>query len=157
MKPLWIRAGLGLGALRAAWMLGEHLMGARTMHLEWIEPSYGLYLLLGSPLLWFALLLPTQRKHPPLSWRALFMNGLGAGLLAGMINVALFWTYTEWLNPQYLDGFIRWNVEHSTNTLEVAQREFRLPAFLDILILHPLLVHPLIAMSLGKILANTRK
>lgn len=138
-------------------MLVEHLMGARTMHFEWIEPSYGLFLLVGSPLLWVALLLPTQRKHPPLSWRGLLMNGLGAGLLAGMIHVALFWTYTEWINPDYLDGFIHWNVEHSTNTLEVAQKEFRLPAFLDILLLHPLLVHPLIAMSLGKILANARK
>ena len=46
---LGLRAGLLLGLLRTIWMAVEHLLGVRTEHLEWVEPSYGTFLLVGTP------------------------------------------------------------------------------------------------------------
>ena len=37
--PRGLRAGLLLGLLRAVWMAVEHLLGFRTTHLEWVEPT----------------------------------------------------------------------------------------------------------------------
>ena len=45
---LGLRAGLLLGLLRAVWMAVEPL-GFHT-HLEWVEPGYGTFLLVGTPL-----------------------------------------------------------------------------------------------------------
>ena len=143
-----LRAGLALGLLRAVWITVEHLVGARTIHLEWVEPSYGLYLLIGVPLTWVLLLrgkLGAQGQGPQ-TLKELLLAGLGAGLVSGLIHVGVFALYTEVLNPDYLDAFVSWNVDNSSNTFEVANREFRLPAFLDILLVHPLIANPLFAL-----------
>ena len=143
-----LRAGLLLGLLRAVWMALEHLLGCRTTHLEWVEPSYGAFLLIGTPLVW-AFLWRERQLHshslPPLRLPQALAAGLLAGLLSGPIHLATFWFYTEFLNPNFLDAFIAWNAEHSSNSFDLANREFRLPGFLDILLVHPVLVNSLAA------------
>lgn len=151
---LGLRAGLLLGLLRAMWMAVEHLLGCRTAHLEWVEPSYDTFLLAGTPLVWVMLWRSNRRVHdlsPPKRSQPL-TAGLVAGLVSGIIHVATFAIYTEWLNPHFLDAFIAWNVEHSLNTLDVANREFHLPAFLDILLIHPMLFNPIVASLLTHVL-----
>ena len=143
---LMLLAGLLLGAIRTVWIAVEHLVGARSNHLEWVEPSYGLFLFVGAPLTWFFLLRDRNQSAQPLSVREILIAGLGAGLLSGLIHVGVFALYTEVLNPDYLDAFISWNAENSSNTLEIANREFRLPAFLDILLVHPILINPVTAL-----------
>ena len=137
-----LRAGLTLGLLRSAWIAVEHFTGIRTTHLELVEPSYGLYLFLGAPLAWLYLLRSNRFNRPSLSLKGLLPAAVVAGAVAGAVNVLTFWLYTELLNPAYLDAFIEWNVSESSNTYEIANREFRLPAFLDILVMHPLLLNP---------------
>ena len=44
-----------VGVLRAFWVAAEHGAGVRTAHLEWVEPSYGVFLLVGVPAVWVAL------------------------------------------------------------------------------------------------------
>ena len=151
---LMLRAGLMLGAVRTVWIAVEHLVGARSTHLEWIEPSYGLFLFVGAPLTWFLLLRDHKRglNTQPLSIKEILTVGLGAGLLSGFINVGVFACYTEVLNPNYLGAFIAWNAENSSNTFEIANREFRLPAFLDILLVHPTITNPLLAWVASRIL-----
>ena len=141
-----IKAGLAHGCLRTLWMATEHLAGARSAHLEWVEPSYGLFLFVGTPLTWFILLRSRDRSAHPMSIKEILTAGLGAGLLSGLIHVGVFALYTDVLNPDYLDAFISWNVENSSNTMEIANREFRLPAFLDILLVHPILINPIVAL-----------
>ena len=143
---LMLRAGLLLGAIRTVWIAVEHLVGARSIHLEWVEPSYGLFLFVGAPLTWFFLLRDRNQSTQPLSVREILIAGLGAGLLSGLIHVGVFALYTEVLYPDYLDAFISWNAENSSNTFEIANREFRLPAFLDILLVHPILTNPITAL-----------
>ena len=143
---LMLRAGLVLGAVRTVWIAVEHLVGARSTHLEWIEPSYGLFLFVGAPLAWCFLLHDRNQSAQPLGNKEILAAGLGAGLLSGLIHVGVFVLYTEVLNPDYLDAFISWNAENSSNTLEIANREFRLPAFLDILLVHPIVINPVTAM-----------
>ena len=142
-----LRAGLLLGLLRAVWMAVEHLLGFRTTYLEWVEPGYGTFLLVGTPLVW-AFLWRERRKTPHLPPPRL-THALGAGLLAGLvsgpIHVATFWIYTEFLNPNFLDAFVAWNAENSSNSFDVANREFRLPGFLDILLVHPVIFNPIAA------------
>lgn len=153
---LGLRAGLLLGLLRTIWTAVEHLLGVRTEHLEWVEPSYGTFLLVGTPLVWVMLWRST--RHIPNLTPPKRTETLGAGLLAGLvsgcIHVATFALYTEWFNPKFLDAFIAWNVEHSSNTLDLANREFRLPGFLDILLVHPLLFNPVVASLLTYVLAK---
>lgn len=137
-----LRAGLTLGLLRSAWIAAEHVTGIRAEHLELVEPSYGCYLFLGAPLAWLYLLRSTPPNRPSLSLKGILLASAGAGAVAGAVNVLTFWLYTDLLNPEYLDAFIQWNVSESSNTFEIANREFRLPAFLDILVIHPLLLNP---------------
>jgi len=144
-----LRAGLLLGAVRTLWIAVEHLVGARSTHLEWVEPSYGLFLFVGAPLTWFFLLRDRNQSAQPQSVKEILTAGLGAGLFSGLIHVGVFALYTEVLNPDYLDAFISWNAENSSNTFEVANREFRLPAFLDILLIHPLLFAPITALAIS--------
>ena len=143
---LMLRAGLVLGTLRTVWIAVEHLVGARSTHLEWVEPSYGLFLFVGAPLTWFFLLRDDNKSAQPQGVKEILTAGLGAGLLSGLIHVGVFALYTEILNPDYLDAFISWNAENSSNTFEIANREFRLPAFLDILLVHPILINPVTAL-----------
>lgn len=140
-----LRAGFMLGAVRTLWIGIEHLAGARSVHLEWVETSYGLFLFAGAPLTWFFLLRNRQQCVPPLELNGLLKTSLGAGFISGLIHVGVFALYTEVLNPHYLDAFISWNAEHSSNTIEIANREFRLPAFLDVLLIHPILLNPITA------------
>ena len=49
------------------------------------------------------------------------------------------------MNPNFLDAFIAWNAENSSNSFDVANREFRLPGFLDILLIHPVIFNPIAA------------
>ncbi len=149
-----LRAGLTLGLLRSAWVAVEHFTGIRTTHLELVEPSYGLYLFLGAPLAWLYLLRSNRTHRPPHSPTGLLFAAVGAGAVAGAVNVLTFWLYTELLNPAYLDAFIQWNVSESSNTLEIANREFRLPAFLDILLIHPLVFNPITASLMAFVLAK---
>ena len=153
---LGLRAGLLLGLLRTIWMAVEHLLGCRTAHLEWVEPSYGTFMLVGTPLVWVMLLRSNRRipDLPPPKRPQTLASGLVAGLVSGCIHIATFAIYTEWLNPSFLDAFIAWNVEHSANTFDVANREFRLPAFLDILVLHPILFNPIFASLLTYVMAK---
>ena len=144
---LGLRAGLLLGLLRAVWMTVEHLLGFRTTHLEWVEPGYGTFLLVGTPLVWVFLWRERrQTPHlPPLRLTQALAAGLLAGLVSGSIHVATFWIYTEFLNPNFLDAFVAWNAENSSNSFDVANREFRLPGFLDILLVHPVIFNPIAA------------
>ena len=82
------------------------------------------------------------------------MGGVGAGLISGSIRVLTFYAYTRWINPEYLDAFIAWNVDHSSNTFEIANREFRLPAFLDILLVHPVIFNPIAASLVNLVLTK---
>ena len=153
---LALRAGLMLGLLRAVWMAMEHLLGFRTTHLEWVEPGYGTFLLVGTPLVW--VLLWRERRQtphlPPLRLTQALAAGLLAGLVSGPIHVATFWIYTEFLNPNFLDAFVAWNAENSSNSIDVANREFRLPGFLDILLIHPVLFNPIAASVVTLILTK---
>lgn len=153
---LGLRGGLLLGLLRVTWMAVEHLLGFRTTHLEWVEPSYGTFLLVGTPLVWgFLEQERRQTPHlPPLRMTQTLAAGILAGLVSSPIHVASFWIYTEFLNPNFLDAFIAWNAENSTNTFEIANREFRLPGFLDILLIHPLIFNPIAASLATFILAK---
>ena len=64
---LGLRAGLLLGLLRTIWIAFEHLLGVRTEHLEWVEPSYGTFLIVGTPLVWVMLWRSTaySQSSPP--------------------------------------------------------------------------------------------
>ena len=131
---LGLRAGLLLGLLRTIWMAVEHLLGVRTEHLEWVEPSYGTFLIVGTPLVWVMLWRSTRHipNLPPPNRTETLGAGLLAGLVSGCIHIASFALYTEWFNTKFLDAFI---VERRArlNTLDIANRQFRLPNFLDIL------------------------
>ncbi|MDG1673999.1 MAG: hypothetical protein P8H88_00990, partial [Flavobacteriales bacterium] len=116
---LMLRAGLLLGAVRTLWVAVEHLVGARSTQLEWVEPSYGLFLFVGAPLTWFFLLRDHNKSAQPQGVKEILTAGLGAGLLSGLIHVGVFALYTEILNPDYLDAFISWNAENSSNTSEI--------------------------------------
>ena len=151
-----LRAGLLLGLLRAVWMAVEHLLGFRTTHLEWVEPGYGTFLLIGTPLVW-AFLWRERRQTPhlpPLRLTQALAAGLLAGLVSGPIHVATFWIYTELLNPNFLDAFVAWNAENSSNSFDVANREFRLPGFLDILLVHPVIFNPIAATLVNLVLTR---
>ena len=87
MTRFALRAGITLGTLRILWMACEHLVGIRTTHLDWVEPSYGVYLLAGVPLTWLALF----KLAPPSSHRLqFFASGLLAGALSGMTQALAF-------------------------------------------------------------------
>ena len=77
---LGLRAGLLLGLLRTLWMAVEHLLGIRTDHLEWVEPSYGTFLIVGTPLVWVMLWRST--RHIPSLPPPKRIQTLGSGLLA---------------------------------------------------------------------------
>ena len=62
---LGLRAGLAVGVLRAFWVAVEHVAGVRTAHLEWVEPSYGVFLLVGVPAVWVGAV-----QEPPKRGRA---------------------------------------------------------------------------------------
>ena len=155
---LGLRAGLLLGLLRTIWMAVEHLLGVRTEHLKWVEPSYGTFLLVGIPLVWVMLWRSTRHipNLPPPKRTETLGAGLLAGLVSGCIHVASFALYTEWFNPKFLDAFITWNVEHSSNTLDIATSEFRLPGFLDILLMHPLIINLFAVATINLLLRNQR-
>lgn len=153
---LGLRAGLLLGLLRAVWMAVEHLLGFRTTHLEWVELGYGTFLLVGTPLVW-AFLWRERRQTPdlpPLRLTQALAAGLLAGFASGPIHVATFWIYTEFLNPNFLDAFVAWNAENSSNSFDVADREFRLPGFLDILLIHPVIFNPVTATLVNLVLTK---
>lgn len=154
---LGLRAGVLLGLLRAAWMAMEHLLGFRTTHLEWVEPSYGAFLLVGTPLVWTFCWRDRQLHSPslpPLHLTQALAAGLLAGLVSGPIHVASFWVYTEFLDPNFLDAFVAWNAEHSSNSFDLANREFRLPGFLDILLVHPVIFNPIAATLVNLVLTK---
>ena len=115
---------------------------------RWVEPGYGTFLLLGTLLVW-AFLWRERQLHshslPPLRLAQAIGAGFLAGLVSGPIHVASFWIYTELLNPNFLNAFVAWNAENSSNSFDVANREFRLPGFLDILLVHPVIFNPIAA------------
>jgi len=134
---LGLRAGLAVGVLRAFWVVVEHVAGVRTAHLEWVEPSYGVFLLVGVPAVWVALSwVRRSAAEGDAAWWAL---GLTAGLLAGLLHTAIHGAYAAWVNPDYLESFASWNAATTANSLEVARREFSLPGFMDVLVGHPIL------------------
>ena len=136
---LGLRAGLAVGVLRALWVAAEHAAGVRTAHLEWVELSYGVFLLVGVPAVWVALSRNRQSAvERDAAWWAV---GLTAGLLAGLLHTAMHGAYTAWVNPDYLESFASWNAATTANTLEVARREFSLPGFMDVLVGHQLAVN----------------
>lgn len=150
---LSVKAGLALGTLRGFWIMVEHLAGIRTDHLESVELSYGIFLSLGTLFVWWRFL-HVDSQDPHLTSRDLLIGGVGAGLFSGAIHVLTFYAYTRWINPEYLDAFIAWNVDHSSNTFEIANREFRLPAFLDILLVHPVIFNPIAASLVNLVLTK---
>ena len=135
--------GFTVGMVRAIWVAAEHVTGVRTVHLEWVESSYGTFLLLGVPAVWVALS-RTGRKavERDAAWWAV---GLTAGLLSGLLHTALHGAYATWVNPDYLDAFATWNANTTSNTLEVARREFSLPGFMDVLVGHQLFLNLVMA------------
>ena len=136
---LGLRRGLAVGVLRALWVAAEHVAGVRTAHLEWVEPSYGVFLLVGVPAVWVTL--PRVRRRTAERDAAWWAVGLTAGLLAGLLHTAMHGAYTAWVNPDYLESFASWNAATTANTLEVARREFSLPGFMDVLVGHQLAVN----------------
>ena len=145
---LGLRAGLAVGLLRAFWVAAEHGTGVRTAHLEWVEPSYGVFLLVGVPTAWVALS-KTNRSSVgrEAAWWAV---GLTAGLLAGLLHTAIHGAYAAWVNPDYLESFATWNAATTANTLEVARREFSLPGFMDVLVGHQLALNLAMAWATSK-------
>ena len=145
---LGLRAGLAVGVLRAFWVAAEHGAGVRTTHLEWVEPSYGVFLLVGVPAVWVALSRVRRRMaERDATWWAV---GLTAGLLAGLLHTAMHGAYSTWVNPDYLESFASWNAATTANTLEVARREFSLPGFMDVLVGHQLAVNLAMAWATSK-------
>ena len=140
---LGLRMGFAVGMVRAIWVAAEHVTGVRTVHLEWVEPSYGTFLLLGVPAVWVALS-RTGRKavERDAAWWAV---GLTAGLLAGLLHTAIHGAYAAWVNPDYLESFASWNAATTANSLEVARREFSLPGFMDVLVGHQLFLNLVMA------------
>ena len=136
---LGLRAGLAVVVLRALWVAAEHVAGVRTAHLEWVEPSYGLFLLVGVPAVWVAL--SRNRQSAVERDAAWWAFGLTAGLLAGLLHTVIHGAYAAWVNPDYLESFASWNAATTANTLEVARREFSLPGFMDVLVGHQLAVN----------------
>ena len=145
---LGLRAGLAVGVLRGIWVAVEHVAGVRTAHLEWVEPSYGVFLLVGVPTAWVALS-KTNRSSVgrDAAWWAV---GLTAGLLAGLLHTAMHGAYATWVNPGYLESFASWNAATTANTLEVARREFSLPGFMDVLVGHQLAMNLAMAWATSK-------
>ena len=145
---LGLRAGLAVGVLRSIWVAVEHVAGVRTAHLGWVEPSYGVFLLVGVPAVWVALSKTRQRAaEGNAAWWAV---GLTAGLLAGLLHTAMYGAYSTWVNPDYLESFASWNAGTTANTLEVARREFSLPGFMDVLVGHQLAVNLAMAWATSK-------
>ena len=145
---LGLRAGLAVGVLRALWVAAEHGAGVRTAHLEWVEPSYGVFLLVGVPAVWVALSRNRQSAvERDAAWWAV---GLTAGLLAGLLHTVIHGAYAAWVNPDYLESFASWNAATTANTLEVARREFSLPGFMDVLVGHQLAVNLAMAWATSK-------
>lgn len=140
---LGLRMGFAVGMVRAIWVAAEHVTGVRTDHLEWVEPSYGTFLLLGVPAVWVALL--RIRRGDADCDAAWWAVGLFAGLLSGLFHTALHGAYATWVNPDYLDAFATWNANTTANTLEVARREFSLPGFMDVLVGHQLFLNLVMA------------
>ena len=145
---LGLRAGLAVGVLRGIWMAVEHVAGVRTAHLGWVEPSYGVFLLVGVPAIWVALsrVRRSMAEHDGAWWAV----GLTAGLLAGLLHTAMHGAYSAWVNPGYLESFAAWNAATTANTLEVARREFSLPGFMDVLVGHQLAVNLAMAWATSK-------
>ncbi|MGB1364650.1 MAG: hypothetical protein ACPG56_08505 [Flavobacteriales bacterium] len=143
-----LRAGFAVGVLRAFWVAAEHFAGIHTAHLEWVEPSYGVFLLVGVPAVWVAL--SKTRRRAADGKAAWWAVGLTAGLLAGLLHTAMHGAYSTWVNPDYLESFASWNAATTANTLEVARREFSLPAFMDVLVGHPLAVNLAMAWASSK-------
>lgn len=145
---LGLRAGLAVGVLRGIWVAVEHVAGVRTAHLEWVEPSYGVFLLVGVPAVWVTLSRIRQSAvERDAAWWAV---GLTAGLLAGLLHTAMHGAYSTWVNPDYLESFASWNAATTANTLEVARREFSLPGFMDVLVGHQLAVNLAMAWATSK-------
>ena len=145
---LGLRAGFAVGVLRAFWVAAEHFAGIHTAHLEWVEPSYGVFLLVGVPAVWVAL--SRTRRSTDERDAAWWAVGLTAGLMAGLLHTAIHGVYAAWVNPDYLASFAVWNAANTANTLEVARREFSLPAFMDVLVGHPLAVNLAMAWASSK-------
>ena len=145
---LGLRAGLAVGVLRGIWVAVEHVAGVRTAHLEWVEPSYGVFLLVGVPAVWVAL--SRIRRITAERDAAWWAVGLTAGLLAGLLHTAMHGAYATWVNPDYLESFASWNAATTANTLEVARREFSLPGFMDVLVGHQLAVNLAMAWATSK-------
>lgn len=147
-----LRTGLAVGVLRAFWVALEHGTGIRTTHLDWVEPSYGAFLLVGVPAVWVALS-RTRRsavEHDAAWWAV----GLTSGLLAGGLHTLVHVAYGAWVNPEYLESFASWNADTTSNTLKVARREFSLPGFMDVLVGHQLAVNLAMAWATSKWLAK---
>ena len=145
---LGLRTGLAVGVLRGIWVAVEHVAGIRTAHLEWVEPSYGVFLLVGVPAVWVTL--PRIRQSAVERDGAWWAVGLTAGLLAGLLHTAMHGAYSTWVNPDYLESFASWNAATTANTLEVARREFSLPGFMDVLVGHQLAVNLAMAWATSK-------
>ena len=145
---LGLRRGLDVGVLRGIWVAVEHVAGVRTAHLEWVEPSYGVFLLVGVPAVWVAL--SRVRRSMAARDATWWAVGLTAGLLAGLLHTVIHGAYAAWVNPDYLESFASWNAATSANTLEVARREFSLPAFMDVLVGHQLAVNLAMAWATSK-------
>ena len=145
---LGLRAGLAVGVLRAFWVAVEHAAGIRSAHLEWVEPSYGVFLLVGVPAVW--VVQSRTRQSAVVRDAAWWAVGLTAGLLAGLLHTAIHGAYAAWVNPDYLESFAAWNAATTANTLEVARREFSLPGFMDVLVGHQLALNLAMAWATSK-------
>ena len=113
-----------------------------------MEPSYGVFLLVGVPAVWVAL--SRTRRRAAECEAAWWAVGLTAGLLAGLLHTAIHGAYAAWVNPDYLESFAAWNAATTANTREVARREFSLPGFMDVLVGHQLALNLAMAWATSK-------
>jgi hypothetical protein len=112
-----MQPGLKYGLLAAAgmsvWMLGEFLLGLHT-----IRPGIGHYTSWGTEIilvaaLWRMLyqLLYQPRRHWLPVWEGL-RHGTLAGLIAAMGFYVFLSCYLSFLNPEYADSMLQWQVDH---------------------------------------------
>ena len=131
MKP-GLKYGLFAAAGMSAWMLLEYVLGLHTT-----RPGIGYYTSWGTEIilvtvLWrllHQLLYQPNRTWLPV-WEGL-LHGFVAALVAAMGYYIFLSFYLNWLNPEYADFMLQWQVNHlraagtSEEKIRLMARSFR--------------------------------
>ena len=112
-----MNAGLKYGLIAAAgmsaWMLGEYVLGLHTTRLD-----IGHYTSWGTEIILIAVLwrlLHQLLYQPNRSWLPVWeglLHGAIAGLVAAMGFYVFLSLYLNFLNPEYADSMLQWQVDH---------------------------------------------